>query len=54
VAPALQDLAYRKKDGALELELLRYRLLQLLPSSIPTSIPTGMPTGMPNPGNINK
>ncbi len=54
VAPALQDLAYRKKDGALELELLRYRLLQLLPSSIPTSMPTGMPTGMPNPGNINK
>ena len=42
VAPALQDLAYRKKDGALELELLRYRLLQLFPS------------GMPNPGNINK
>lgn len=46
VAPALQDLAYRKKDGALELELLRYRLLQLLPS--------GMPTAMPTPGNINK
>jgi hypothetical protein len=46
VAPALQNLAYRKKDGALELELLRYRLLQLFPSS--------MPTGMPNPGNINK
>jgi hypothetical protein len=30
-AAALQDLAYRSNDGALELELLRYRLQQLLP-----------------------
>jgi len=30
VVPTLQDLAFRTKDGALELELVRYRLAQLL------------------------